>query len=585
MELILQNLPESNEEIYLLLQSSFLNSHNQIIYNKDDKNDTNHNEIIISQNKYKFEHIYQDPNKEFFSNIITKNISIKNDVTLLLMLNKDNNDIIISLKNFFNKEFFDKNNIKLIKYNFDEINLDNNICENILKDKIINKESEDFLIDISVLDDKNKNIILFKIKIDYEDINICSFIKIFLIYNSYDKIMPMFSKNKIEKQISILNEKINNLMLLEKNIKEKMENIPFINNDFIQNINIYREEVITYFDKFIQKIAIENKENISKNKNNKNNLNELIKDAKKLIDTITNEQFKNKENNIYQQYIKIYSDINKTFEKINNNDIQELKLSINKFNDLNEELLNFLEQEKQKNNKEINNEEKDKELKELKDKITQLENELKKEKNKSTLINEHRASKEPKIKPRSISTVKSSNRYDNNNNLQQKLEEENKKLKKIIEEQKETISILKSKNESLLKSQNKNPSLSHQTGKNITSLNLLNSPKKTTNQNQTEICSTSKKNKTLNKTKTNTDILISGHSLLLLRKIQQENKELSKQLKDFSDKNSKLELSLKGMTIGDINIKNNSSLLNSFTKNIKGELKNIEKKYGLSKNK
>ena len=197
------------------MQSSFLNNHNQIIYNKDDKNDTNHNEIIISQNKYKFEHIYRDPNKEFFSNIITKNVSIKNDVTLLLMLNKDNNDIIISLKNFFNKEFFDKNNIKLIKYNFDEINLDNNSCENILKDKIINKESEDFLIDISVLDDKNKNIILFKIKIDYEDINISSFIKIFLIYNSYDKIIPIFSKNKIEKQISILNEKINNLMLLE----------------------------------------------------------------------------------------------------------------------------------------------------------------------------------------------------------------------------------------------------------------------------------------------------------------------------------------------------------------------------------
>ena len=86
MELILQNLPESNEEIYLLLQSSFLNSHNQIIYNKDDKNDSNHNEIIISQNKYKFEHIYQDPNKEFFSNIITKNISIKNDATLLIIM-------------------------------------------------------------------------------------------------------------------------------------------------------------------------------------------------------------------------------------------------------------------------------------------------------------------------------------------------------------------------------------------------------------------------------------------------------------------------------------------------------------------
>ena len=102
---------------------------------------------------------------------------------------------------------------------------------------------------------------------------------------------------------------------------------------------------------------------------------------------------------------------------------------------------------------------------------------------------------------------------------------------------------------------------------------------------QSEYNTTNKKQKTLNKTKTNTDILINGNSLLLLKKIQQENKELSKQLKDFSTKNTQLELSLKGIAGGDINIKNHSSLLNSFTKNTRGELKNIEKKYGLNKNK
>ena len=165
------------------------------------------------------------------------------------------------------------------------------------------------------------------------------------------------------------------------------------------------------------------------------------------------------------------------------------------------------------------------------------------------------------------------------------MEEENKKLKKAIEELKETISILKSKNESLLKTQNKSPSLSSQTNKNSNSLSIFNSPKKSTNQTQIEFSTTSKKYKTLNKTKTNTDILINGKSLLLLKKIQQENKELSKQIKDFSHKNTQLELSLKGITSGDTNIKNHSSLLYSFTKNTMGELKNIEKKYRLNKNK
>ena len=82
--------------------------------------------------------------------------------------------------------------------------------------------------------------------------------------------------------------------------------------------------------------------------------------------------------------------------------------------------------------------------------------------------------------------------------------------------------------------------------------------------------------------------LINGHSLLLLKKIQDENKELAKQLKDFNSKNFQLELSIKGINSGDntSNMKSrtsNASKLSNFTNNTMNELKNIEKKYGISK--
>ena len=82
--------------------------------------------------------------------------------------------------------------------------------------------------------------------------------------------------------------------------------------------------------------------------------------------------------------------------------------------------------------------------------------------------------------------------------------------------------------------------------------------------------------------------LFSGHNLLLLKKIQEENKALAKQLKDFSSKNFQLELTIKGIKSGETcgNIKsqmNDNSILSNFTSNTRKELKNIEKKYKLDK--
>ena len=181
---------------------------------------------------------------------------------------------------------------------------------------------------------------------------------------------------------------------------------------------------------------------------------------------------------------------------------------------------------------------------------------------------------------------------------------QNRNLKKKIEELKETISKLKTNNDNLfrtnekllkeknnlknelLKEKSNNSNIDNKSIDNRVSNELLNS----SNNNQIQYNTSSKKSKKLNKNKTNMEPLFNGNSLLLLKKIQDENKELAKQLKDFNSKNFQLELSIKGINSGETNnnIKNQmggNSMFNNFTNNTRTQLKNIEKKYGLSKNK
>ena len=120
---------------------------------------------------------------------------------------------------------------------------------------------------------------------------------------------------------------------------------------------------------------------------------------------------------------------------------------------------------------------------------------------------------------------------------------------------------------------------------NIINNEVNNSPTKSLNKNKFNISQTSKK---MNKNKTSKEPLFNAHSLLLLKKIQDENKELAKQLKDFSSKNFQLELSIKGINSEDTysNMKSrmsSTSMMSNFTNNTRNELKNIEKKFGLGK--
>jgi len=600
MEIILKNLPESNDEVYLLIEPSLLNQNEKIFYNINEINNEIRNEIILSQNKYKYNNIYTTIEKEFFSNLFSNQLNKKIDTNILILLNKDEDksekNIFSSIKdelsNLFSKDFFDKNNLRQVLYNYYKISLDKNSIDNSIKDKIFNKDSETFNIELADDDINNTDLALLKMQFDYLDdiVNIPSFINIYFIYNTYEKILPLFSINKKDKEILLLKEKINNLLSFENDIKEKISKLPILNNDFIQEANVYKDEVMNYYGNLVK----ENKKE-TKNKNNnsnKNALTDLIKESKNLIENINKEQFKNKEKTIYQKYIEVYSNNNQIF---NNFDIHELKKSINHFNNLNEEILDFLE--KEKNKKESND--KDKEISKLKQRIKQLEKDLNSQNKKIEEKNTNIQSKNSKSNQRSISAIKINNKininnYNSNEPKIQKLEEENKKLKKNIEELKETISALKSKNNTLIKekskiSKEKNITSSNNSLKNNIKENpsIYNSPKKSINQNIDNSSTTSKKVKSLNKTKTNNDFLFNGNSLLLLKKIQEENKELSKQLKDFNSKNFQLELSLKGINNGEIKNqgKNNNSLLFNFTKNTRGELKNIEKKYGLTKNK
>ena len=602
MEIILKNLPEANEEVYLIIEQSLLNQEGKIIYNNNEENKENRNEIVLSQNKYKYNNIYINIEKDLFLNLISNQLNKKIDTTLLIALNKDEissekniyNLIKDELNNLFNKDFFEKNNIKQVLYNFHKINLETNSIDNIITDKILNKDSESFNINIIDNNENNNDSSLLKIQFDYLDdmINVPSNINIYFLYNSFEKILPLFSINKKEKQILLLKEKISNLISFENDIKEKISKLSIMNNDFIQEANTYKDEVMNYYANLIKD---DNKENISKNSHsNKTVINDLIKEAKILKENINKEQFKNREKDIYQKYIRVYSNNNQIH---NNFDIRELKTLINQFNNLNEEILDFLE--KEKNTKE--SADKDKEISKLKQRIRQLEQDLKLKNNKIDETNNNHSSKDSKNNQRSISAMKLNKKinvsnYNSNSNQQkiQKLEEENNKLKKNLEELKQTISVLKSKNELLTKEKEKllkekNTSSSNSTIKNnnIENNSLYNSPKKSTNKNNIENSTGSKKIKSLNKTKTNKDYLFNGNSLLLLKKIQEENKELSRQLKDFNSKNFQLELSLKGINNGEIKNqgKNNNSLLYNFTKNTRGELKNIEKKYGLTKNK
>ena len=59
------------------------------------------------------------------------------------------------------------------------------------------------------------------------------------IYNSFDKIVPLYSISQNENDFFLLKEKLNDFLLLEKEIKEKINKFPEINIDFLENAHTH----------------------------------------------------------------------------------------------------------------------------------------------------------------------------------------------------------------------------------------------------------------------------------------------------------------------------------------------------------
>ena len=352
MDIINDNNSNYYQNIDLIMTLSTLKNSNNIIYNSKNKN------ILLINNYYlEYSSIEVDSNSSNnnLSEKVKNNLSLKNDLTLIILTNtdEDSNIYINSLQNIFNKNNYNKYNINSISFEYSYIEG---------KDKI---NSINDILDIPYIENDN---IMIKAKINFSgDIILFSLFKILIIRNSYEKICPYFCMNSKDYKFNFIKEQINILLSEEKRIQKLIKNIPSLNADYLQNVQSYKNETIEYYSKFINMVEKAYHKFNNTKLLNKNDLNNFIKEANTLMDKIQKENFQNKQNNLYQQYIKIYNDLN-----ISNTN-EDLKSLFIKFNNLNEEIADILENNNY-NLKEVSN---------LKSIINSLQKELKQEKTKN----------------------------------------------------------------------------------------------------------------------------------------------------------------------------------------------------------
>ena len=352
MDIINENIPYENEKINLLLTSSLLQNSNDIIYNLNNKN------FILIDNyylEYSSIHIDLNPINNKLSLILENSLINKDDYSLIILTDSDSesNIYLNNLQKIFNKNKYQEHNINSISINYSYIN---------------EKNKKYKTNDLSNIPNIENNNIFIKIKIKYNNDLIYTSFKIFIINNCYQKICPLLCINHKEYELNFIKDKINKLLLEEKKFSKIINNMPILNEDFIEKINIYKMETFDYFNKFIKTIEkMSNKFN--NNPITKNDFNSFIKEINNFMDKINKDNYKNKENDIYKEYIKVYNNV----EQINiSNKNKNLKSLLITFNNLNEEIANLLEKNDM-NKKEVSN---------LKNIIKVVQNQLKEEKSK-----------------------------------------------------------------------------------------------------------------------------------------------------------------------------------------------------------
>ena len=541
-----------------------MDKNKQIIINEIEKN-LKINDNVISSYKEIFNNNNENNNK--LEEIFSKTIFNQDDMNIIYLKKENNNKNYQYINLFINEKILNEKNINNIEFSFIEIDLESaKIFKNVIKKSITNLNQ--FKIPERKLE--NKSLDYFEFKLNFNNSENISYIKYYIIYKNFDKILYFLSDKKKENDIKILIEKINIFTEFQDEYLKKINLFPSIQNKILMNIEEYKIECMEYYNNIIKQIE-----------DFKNNLNN--EDIKKYYDDFLfkqNEFVKKHENNkvkeieSYKNLLQYY--ISNEDNIINSNfNYESLKDLISQLNITNQEIknicnkYNFINKDKKyidesKNTEEMNQ---------------NLENNII-EKKKFNLKNSKKI-----IKGRSIST--GINRFENNeytdiSNANKEIKHLKVKINELIKIKNEyqvikqdNINLKNENNKLLLEIENLKKS-------NNNNININSNVKEKENKKFFKIITSRNK---INNNKFNSSY-INPESLLLLKKIQDENKEIVNQLNYFRNKNKELENEI--LLIKKIN--NNSSqitetLSSNFSSYInrssstKNEKRNYNKEY------
>ena len=554
------------ENSFLIFDNNFLDKNKQIIINEIEKN-LKINDNVISSYKEIFNNNNENNNK--LEEIFSKTIFNQDDMNIIYLKKENNNKNYQYINLFINEKILNEKNINNIEFSFIEIDLESaKIFKNVIKKSITNLNQ--FKIPERKLE--NKSLDYFEFKLNFNNSENISYIKYYIIYKNFDKILYFLSDKKKENDIKILIEKINIFTEFQDEYLKKINLFPSIQNKILMNIEEYKIECMEYYNNIIKQIE-----------DFKNNLNN--EDIKKYYDDFLfkqNEFVKKHENNkvkeieSYKNLLQYY--ISNEDNIINSNlNYESLKDLISQLNITNQEIkkicnkYNFINKDKKYINESKNKEETNKNLE---------KNII--EKKKLTTINQKNSKKV--IKGRSISI--GINRFENNeytdiSNANKEIKNLKVKINELIKIKNEyqvikqdNINLKIENNKLLLEIENLKKS-------NNNNININSNVKEKENKKFFKIITSRNK---INNNKFNSSY-INPESLLLLKKIQDENKEIVNQLNYFRNKNKELENEI--LLIKKIN--NNSQITETLSSNFssfinrssstKNEKRNYNKEY------
>ena len=540
----------NNNKSYLIIPNSLQNNP------KDFKINLNNETIIFSNNsKYKFNDIIND-NYEQLKEINQSHFKNHESLNLIILNEKENLNYINYIFNLKNNE----TNIKEIIFSLIQGNLITSKEKYIIKNQKFKLDNSSQL-SLEKIDFDDFEFLLYDFIIFFNDYEKEISYRIYCIYKNYEQVLNTLSINKKEKELNTLVEKINLFLKFEDEIFNKLNQIPLIKEENLNDIENYKNECIEYYSEILNKIE-KLKDELSKgNSDLQTKFDLFLKEQSKFKNLLKNKN--EKEIYIYKNLIDYYNLKEKNLNHTNE-DYKDLKNIISKFNETNNEIITIL---KDKNflNKEIFKVPNLNENEELKKNQTNiLETRLKQK--ESQIINNSKLSKKSSIKnkyskiyERSCSIEKKKGFKNKEiNNLQLQLLNKDKEitnLKQQLFKIEKEIKIMKNKKYEFGKIKNsdskmntKNIYINNKIGITNFNFSILNKINEINRINLGKLKKKDYKFKSddfSNKIKVNknnsSNSAVNYDSIIILKKIIKENNKIRKGLNFFKCQNNKLE--------------------------------------------